>query len=313
LTEWKGIRSIVRPLLLTVGLLRNGRQADVIHAFAAAHTAFLFGAVPALLVGALLGRPVVLNYHDGRAVEHIRRHPRMLRWAVGRAAILAVPSEFLRHVFLEAGWDPLVVPNVVDTGRFVFSLPRPLRRRLISLRLLEPLYAVENTLRAFALARKEVPGLVLDIYGDGESRPALEDEARRLGSEGITFHGSIPHSEVPHVLAEGGILVNSSRIDNMPLFVIEGFASGVPIISTAAGGIPYMITDDTTGLLVPPDDPEALAGAIRRVFCEPGVAERLAVEGHRECRRYTWAVARDAWLRAYDAALGINPAPATAA
>jgi len=302
LTTTRGLRSLTKPLLYVGQLIRETRRAEVLHIFCAAHLAFLFGAFPAVLVGKLFGRRIVLNYHDGRARKHFRYWGPLLRWTLRRADALVVPSPYLQREFAEQGFQASVVPNVVDLSEFEFRPPPPLRRRLLSVRLLEPLYAIENTLAAFGLLAAEFPELTLDLYGDGVSRPALEQAARSSGLRAVTFHGGVSHERMPEIMAEGGIIVNSSRIDNTPLFILEAYAAGLPIVSTAAGGIPFMIDHDRTGLLVPLDDPAALASAVRQLLLNPDLAHRLALAGRAETTKYTWDVARAGWLQAYGAA-----------
>ncbi|HLQ69554.1 MAG TPA: glycosyltransferase family 4 protein [Gemmatimonadales bacterium] len=299
LTEWKFIRSVIRPLLYCGGLIRAAARADVIHVFAAAHTAFLFGALPAVVIARLRRRPVVLNYHDGRAEAHFRWWGPLLRWAARRAAVLVFPSTYLQEVFRRHGIDGVVVTNVVDTSAFSYRRPERVRPRLVSARLLEPLYGIDNTLRAFALLKSEAPDAVLDIYGGGTAARALRRAVGDLGLSDVQFHGEVPHRAMPAVLAQGGILVNSSRVDNMPHVIIEAFAAGVPVVTTAAGGIPRIVEDGRTGLLVPVDRPAALAAAVLRVLREPGLAGRLAAEARRECARYRWSQAKQGWRQVY--------------
>lgn len=304
LTRTKGVRSLVRPLLYTARLLREGRSADVFHVFCAAHTAFFFGAVPAICVARLYRKPVVLNYHDGRAAAHYRAWGPVVRWAIRRSALLVLPSTFLQELFRSWGHDGVVVPNAVDTSAFRFAPEEPVRPRLISTRLLEGLYAVENTIRAFALVRQEVPDATLDLYGAGTAEAGLRREADAVGAQGIRFHGGVPHADMPAVYAAGGLLVNSSRIDNMPLCIIEALAAGVPIVSTPAGGIPHIVRHDETALLVPFDQPRAMADAILRVLREPGLATRLTTTGRSQVDRYTWTAAAAGWRAVYARATG---------
>lgn len=299
LTSWPVVRSVVRPLLFTATLLREVRRADLVHVFCAAHTAFLFGALPPIVVAAFLRRPIVLNYHDGRAESHIRRWGPLVRWAVRRAAAVVVPSGYLRDVFARAGMTGRVVPNVVDTSAFRFRPPDPVTPRLVSARLLEPLYAVDNTIRAFARVRAAVPEATLEIYGDGVAAPALRRLASDLGVPGVTFHGFRPHADMPGLFDAGGVLVNSSRIDNVPHVIIEAYASGMPIVTTPAGGIMYMVEPEVTALVVPFDDPEAMADAVLRVLREPGLAGRLASAGRQRCGEYTWETAAEGWVSVY--------------
>ena len=299
LTEWKFLRSVVRPLLYCRGLIPRASRADVLHVFAAAHTAFLFGALPALLIARWFGRPVVLNYRDGRAEAHFRWWGPLLRWALKRVALLVFPSTYLQEVFRRHGYESVVVPNVVDTSAFSYRYIDPVKPRLVSARALEPLYGTDNTLRAFAIVKAQVPELVLDIYGAGSAMDTLRRAAIAQGTPDIRFHGAVSRSEMPAVMGAGGVLVNSSRIDNMPHLLIEAFAAGLPIVSTAAGGIPHIVTHERNGLLVAIDRPEELAATVLRVLREPGLAQRLASAGRLESARYSWPEAKRAWLEVY--------------
>lgn len=299
LTTTRLVRSVVRPAIYLGHLLARVPRADVVHAFCAAHTAFLFGAMPALLVGRLFGRAVVLNYHDGRAPEHFRRWPRLLPWALRQAAAVVVPSGFLRDEFARHGFACEVVPNVVDVAAYRFARRSPVPRRLVSTRSLEPLYAVENSLLAHQRLRAAYPDLQLDVYGSGSALPDLERLVAERGIGGVTFHGAIAHDAIPRALAPGGVMVNSSRVDNTPLFVLEAFAAGLPVVSTEAGGIPYLVDRGRTGLLVPLDDPGAMATAIGRLLGAPEEASALVEAARAEVERYTWPAAGQAWRALY--------------
>ena len=109
LTEWKLIRSLVRPALYCRKLFRAAARVDVLHVFAAAHTAFLFGALPALVIAKWFRRPLILNYHDGRAEAHFRWWGPLLRWAARRSTLLVFPSVYLQQVFRRRGFDGIVV------------------------------------------------------------------------------------------------------------------------------------------------------------------------------------------------------------
>lgn len=299
LTQLKFVRTAIRPVLSFFVLLRRVRRMDLIHVFGAAHFAFVVGALPAVLVGWIYRKPVLLNYHDGRAGDHLRWWGPLVRWAARRAAVVVFPSEFLRDVFAAHGIPGEVVPNVVDPSAFRYRPPDRVRPRLVSARLLEPLYAVDNTIRAFALVRATEPGATLEIFGAGSQRGRLEALVRQLGVSGVRFHGELPYERMPAVLGDGGVLVNSSRIDNMPHILLEAFAAGLPIVTTAPGGIAYMVQHERTALVVPTDDPAAMAGAVRRLIRDPLLARRLVEAGQQELGCYSWRAAGRGWLRIY--------------
>jgi len=100
--------------------------------------------------------------------------------------------------------------------------------------------------------------------------------------------------------AEADIYVNASTIDNMPTSIIEAFAAGLPVATTGAGGIPYIVEHERTGLLVAERDPAALAAAVLRLLREPGLARRLSTAARAECeQRYVWPAVREQWETLY--------------
>ena len=98
---------------------------------------------------------------------------------------------------------------------------------------------------------------------------------------------------------EADIYLMSPNIDNMPGSILECFACGLPIVSTEAGGVPYMVKHGTTGLLVRVNDDEGMARAAFRLLEEPGLALNLAKNGLKECERYLGPVIAREWLNLY--------------
>ena len=84
------------------------------------------------------------------------------------------------------------------------------------------------------------------------------------------------------------IVLNPSLADNMPNSVLEALASGVPVVSTNVGGVPYIVQDQVTALLVPPTDPSAMAAACLHILGDDGFWQRLSTAGLAEVQRYTW-------------------------
>src|SRR5207245_1993119 len=124
--------------------------------------------------------------------------------------------------------------------------------RILSARNLDPYYRVDVTLEAFALLRERFPGATLTIAGDGSERARLMRRASALGDRGIRFLGRVAPADMPALYEAADIFVNSSIVDNQPLSVLEAFAAGLHVISTATGDIAALVRDGETGLVVPP-------------------------------------------------------------
>lgn len=165
---------------------------------------------------------------------------------------------------------------------------------------------VEVLLEALRELRGRVPGAVLKIAGDGEHRAALERKAAGLGlGSAVTFLGTRDGSRVRALLAGAAALVVPSIYEGMPLVVLEAMERGVPVVASAVSGIPEVVVDGETGWLVPPENPEALAGALEEVLADPPEARRRGEAGRRRIEeRYRPAVAAASWRAAVRERLG---------
>jgi L-malate glycosyltransferase len=282
----KFVRTAVTQLLYWPRLVRDISDADVVHIFSAAYTSFLLAPLPALLVARALGRPVVLNYHSGEGPDHLRRSPLARRTLRGADAVV-VPSRFLAEAFATHGIDAEVIPNGIDTARFAYRERTGGGARILSTRNLEPLYNVACTIRAFQRVQQHRPDATLTVAGDGSQSAALHRLAASLALRGVTFLGRVPPRDMPRIYAEADIYLQTPDLDNMPLSVLEAFASGLPVVSTDAGGVSAMLTDRQHGLLAPLDDDEAAADRVRRLLDDPSLARTLARQAFATCGAYT--------------------------
>jgi glycosyltransferase involved in cell wall biosynthesis len=300
----KYLRTVVTQLCYWPLLFRELRRADVVHVFSASYASFLLAPLPAVLVAKLFGRPVVFNYHSGEAPDHLRRSALarhvMRKWV----DLNVVPSAFLRDVLQGFGIGARVVPNTVDMHQFAYRVRDPLQPRLLCTRNFEEMYNVACVLRAFARVQARHPSATLTLVGSGSQADSLRALALHLNLQNVTFTGAVSPAEISRHYDEADVFVQTPRIDNMPLSVLEAFASGLPVVSTDVGGVPFILAHGVHGLLAPDDDDEAVAAWVLTLIESPAYARRLASAAHASCAGYTWAVAREGWLAAYEAATG---------
>ena len=266
--------------------------------FSASYTSFLLAPLPAMLVARALGRPVVLNYHSGEAADHLNGSA-IARAALARVECNVVPSPFLAEVFARFGLPAAVVPNIIDLDRFAFRERDPLRPRFLSTRNLGYPYNVACTLRAFRAVQDRRPDASLTVVGSGPDETALRQLAVELDLRHVTFLGRVHPDMISDIYADHDIYIQTPDIDNMPLSVIEAFASGLPVVSTEAGGVPAILQHGRHGLLAPVQDHAAIAREALNLLDNPGAARHLAREARATCLSYTWAAARQQWLGVY--------------
>lgn len=295
----KYLRTIVTSIAYFASLILRLPRFDVVHVFSASYFSFLLAPTPAVLISKLYGKPVLLNYHSGEAEDHLRRWPRTALPILRLADCLVVPSDYLVDVFSRFGLKADAVFNTVDQSRFQFRERRPLKPVLLSNRNLEPHYNVACVLRAFALVQSQDPEAQLVVAGDGSQRRELHGLAQGLKLSNVRFTGAVTPAEMIDLYDHAEIFVNASNIDNQPLSIIEAFASGLPVVTTSAGGIPYMVVNEATGLMVDCNDHEALARTILRLLDQPELASALVNRAHAEAKKYEWSATRSQWLTLY--------------
>jgi glycosyltransferase involved in cell wall biosynthesis len=271
----KYVRTVITSVRYVMSLLARLRSYDVIHVFSASYWSFVLAPLPAMLIGRMYGRKVVLNYHSGEADDHLTHWPSAVR-AMQLAHEIVVPSQYLVDVFARFGLHARAIYNFVDVGSVPYRRRQPLRPRLLTNRNLEPLYNVALVLRAFAHVQQRIPEATLIVAGFGSQRAALEKIAGTLGLRGVSFVGRVSPSEMGALYDAADVFVNGSDIDNMPLSILDAFAAGTPVVTTDAGGIPYVVRDAVTGIVVPRGDDTALAAGVLRLLREPALASGLA-------------------------------------
>jgi len=295
----KYVRTIVTSLAYCASLLLKIPKHDIIHVFSASYFSFLLAPAPAIFIARLFGKKVILNYHSGEAEDHLRCWPRTAVPIMRLADELIVPSPYLVDVFRKFGLQARSVANMIDVERFRFRKRKPLLPLFLSNRNLYPLYNVACIVRAFAIIQQKFPEARLTIAGDGRQRAALEALVRELKLRNVEFYGLVAPDKMSELYDEAHIFLNSSNIDNMPGSILDSFASGLPVVSTNAGGIPYIITHERTGLLVPKNDHDAMAAWAIHLLESPALTESIARNAYEECPAYTWQAVRETWLTTY--------------
>jgi glycosyltransferase involved in cell wall biosynthesis len=292
------LRTALNAGLYWTQIFFRARRADILHIFSAGLHSYTLWTIPALLAGRLFGKKIIVNYRDGQAEEHLARHRTALptlRWADR----IVTPSGFLVDVFARHGIAAQAIFNIIDAGKFRYRPRARLRPVLLTNRILEPLYNVPCILRAFARIQQRYPDATLTIAHDGPCRPALERMAQELNLRHVRFLGRVPHSQIRELYDEADIYLTTPNIDCMPGSLLECMASGLPIVATRAGGIPYIVGDRETALLVDLDDDAAVAERCFELLEQPDLVERLTAAGRHEVERYQGGPVRDQWLALY--------------
>jgi phosphatidylinositol alpha-1,6-mannosyltransferase len=281
----------LRVAALNLAAYRQGRRKnpDVVISghvvtFPAAH-----------LLSRRTGAATILYLH----ADEFRHRRRLLRWAMERADAVVAVSAHTRSMAAAAGCESgklhVVMPGV--------DRPPPLPREpaaaptLITVARLSDRYKGHDVVtRAMPLVRARVPDARWIVVGDGPLRAELENLARECGVAGaITFTGSLPDAERDAWLSRSHVFTMPSRLpaggsggEGFGIVYLEAAALGLPVVAGAVGGALDAVVEGQTGLLVDPEDPEAVAAALSALLLDPARAAALGAAGAARAAEMTW-------------------------
>jgi glycosyltransferase involved in cell wall biosynthesis len=247
-----------------------------------------------------LRKPFVLTLRGGRLPEFAREWPRRVRRLLRAAERVTVPSRYLGEQMSAYRSDLVMMPNAIDAAAYGFrerAAPRP---RLVWVRAFHAIYNPVLAIEVLARVRRSHPEATLTMVGpdkDG-TRADVERRADELGVTGaLTLAGHVAKADIPRFLADADVFLNTTDVDNTPISVLEAMAAGLCVVSTAAGGLPYMLTHERDALLVPPRDSEAMTAAVERVLAAGELARQLSRGAHDRARACDWSRVLLEWER----------------
>ena len=304
--EWispiRGVRALARFLPYVAALWRAAGSVDVFHVMASSGWSWHLFAAPAIWIARVRATPCIVSYHGGEAEAFLARSARLVAATLRMAQALTVPSGFLQQVFRRFAMESRIVPNVVDLTLFKPKSGRASQTpHLVVARNLEPIYDIPTALRAFAFVRQRIPGATLSVAGSGTELNSLGRLAAGMEiASAVTFTGRITREQMMLLLARADLMLNPSTADNMPVSILEAMASGVPVVSTRVGGIPYLLDHERTALLVDTGDAAAMADAALRLLQDEALAARMTEAARIEVQQYSWPHVRAALDGVYE-------------
>jgi len=319
------LRYIVAQCRATAREIRRVRPR-VIHA----HWAIPTGPA-AIAAGRRYGLPVVITMHGGDVYVNpeqgydfpTRWYVRpVLRWTLRRASALSAITEDCRRHALRAGAPDervRVIWNGADLKRFRPSVPQQSLiadprfgpHMVFACRQLFPRKGIRFLIEAAAKLKPRYPDLKLVLAGDGFERPALERQARALGIAADTiFLGWRPNAELPQYYRAAAVSVVPSLEEGFGIPAAEAMGCEVPVVASDAGGLPEVVEDGVTGLVVPKGDADALAAGIDRLLADEQLRVRMGRAGReRALRLFDWERTAERFEELYQEVIGRSGNP----
>lgn len=254
-----------------------------------------------------ISSPLDLFVHEQRVPILVRVLRFIQGYVASRARRVIAPSHYLKTIVATWGVPSdriTVVYNGIQKeteGTLPDSILVRSHPRIISAGRLVPWKSMPGLIDAVGVVRGEFPEASLTIVGDGPDRAALEKYAETQLSDAVSFTGALSHADTLAVIKNADVFVLNSTYEGLSHLLIEAASLGVPIVATSIGGNPEVITDEVSGLLVPPGDSRALAQALIRICTDTSLRERLQAGALESASRFT----QEAMIRGTRNVLGV--------
>lgn len=287
----KGVRTFLNTFFLCLNLHKVLKSSDLVYILSGFFNFFFWITAPVVIMSKIHKKPIVLSARGGGAADFFKKYGYLVKLVLENTNIITTPSYFLKDIFKQAFQiETLVIPNIADFNQFNFKKRERLNPKLLVTRNLEVIYDIGCAIKAFKIVSGKYPEATLGIAGSGTKESELKKLVCDLGiKEKVQFYGEVRHRDMKGLYDSYDILVNSSRVDNLPGTILEAFSCGLPVVSTNAGGIGYMVENRKTGLLSDIGDFNGLAQNICEILEDRELTDSLIKNGKKESEKYSWA------------------------
>lgn len=236
--------------------------------------------------------------HGGNLPDRLEQSPILSKSIFKYAHINVAPSLYTKSNFERLGYHNITcVPNSIELKNYpykkrIFDTVRLLWVRSFS-KIYNPLLAIK-LLKALKDENIDVELCMVGPDSDGSLQEAI-NYSKSLNVE-VTFTGKLSKQEWIEISENYNIFINTTNIDNTPVSVIEAMALGLPVVSTNIGGLPFLIDNDKTGVLVEPNSVEAFIEAIKQIISDSNKANQMAENARKYVEQFDWENVKEKWI-----------------
>lgn len=304
------INRLARLLEIVLTLVRKRKQFDLVMLEVYSGLYFIIAHLAGSLCRAF-NIPLIMVLHGGELPGFAERFPRWTRNVFFKADLMVAPSQFMADRIGTLGFPIRVISNVVDLAPYTYRERGRIEPNLIWMRSFHPIYNPEMAVRVLARVRERYPDARLVMAGADKG---LEKQIKSLAAENglakhIRFAGFLDLNQKLKEFSEADIYLNTNRIDNMPVSVVEARALGLPVVATRVGGLPYMVRHMEDGILVPSEDDEGMAHCVMTLVDDPVLTQKLSRNGRLAAELSGWKAVRAKWENSISSVIAKYPAP----
>lgn len=249
------------------------------------------------ILAQLCNKEYICILHGGNLPNRLTSNPKLCKQLFGNALVNIAPSHYLLEAFHKAGFTNLkYIPNTIEIVNYTFQLRKKASPKLLYVRSFAQIYNPILALKVVKVLQQDFPTIQLSMVGPFKDDSI--DQCKAYAKQynlAVTFMGGMSKEEWMAYAKNFDIFINTTNVDNTPVSVIEAMALGLPVVTTNVGGIPYLLKEDEA-MLVPPDNIEAMANAIRELLKSPDKVEKLSFQGRKKVEAFDWQAVKEKWI-----------------
>lgn len=262
--------------------------------------AFTYAIVVAFL-SKVFGVPYVPILRGGNLPDRFNKNPKISQRFIENAAHVIVPSEYLKRDMEARGWDsPVLIPNSIDIEVYPFKKREFVSPKLLWVRSFHKIYNPLMALEVLRILRdKGYRNAQLCMIGQDKDGTMKEfkNQVRELGlQQYVEVTGRMSKNKWIEKSDSFNIFINTTNFDNTPISVMEAMALGLPVVSTNVGGIPFLLNDQETALLVKKSDTTQMVQCVIELLENPGLGNRIATQARKEVEQFSWDHVKSLWI-----------------
>ncbi len=241
--------------------------------------------------------PYIPILHGGNLPERLKKTFQLSQKLFKGAKTNVTPSMYLYEAFKTEGYNNLTyIPNTIEINKYPFLLRNEITPKLLWVRAFSKVYNPLLALKVVEEMHKK--NIKVSLCMVGPEKDGALAECKKITQQKnlpITFTGKLEKVEWVELSKEFDVFINTTNFDNTPVSVIEAMALGLPVVSTNVGGLPYLIDQDKTGILVPPDNEQAFVQAIIKLMNNPSIVEFLSKRARAKVEGFDWENVKGKW------------------
>ena len=295
------VNVVLRFMDMMVGVISNRKWSDVVLIDTYSSLAFYYAAFTALLAN-YLKIPYILILRGGNLESRLRYETKLMQYIFKHSYTLVAPSGFMSQLFLNYGYKNIkLIPNNINLQLYPFKQRKRVSPAILWVRSFASLYNPQLAVAMVDVLKDEFPDIRLCFVGP--EKDGTMDECKILTKEKklekhIIFKGKLSKEDWIELSADYDIFLSTTNIDNTPVSVMEAMALGMVVVSTNAGGVPFLVDHGVSGFLYNVGDIDGLITIMRKVFKDDNSIQTL--NARKKAENWDWKTIKNHWQELFD-------------